>query len=525
LFEENQKSVGDDYQGRVDGEYELSDIGFLRSVQFGIRGVDRDAERGYARRFGGTPDIPISSLPLEFEVARAGFRGTDVQNDFRRWATPTYESIRSNIEAIRAIVIANPGCCDAFNFTLDAPEYNPVDSYTANEKTLAGYGQVNMGFGDNLEATVGLRAVRTKTRLNGTANVAGVLTPVSVGNSYTDWLPNASVRFRPTPDLQLRLSAAQTRTRPNFSQLNPGGSLGPPDPLQGGLRTGTTGNPFLKPFTSNNFDASLEYYFSRTGLAALALFRKNLKGFIQPDTVEYTDPELGPLRITGPVNTRKGHIQGFEAQFSTFFEWDFVPNFLRNFGAQANYTFLDGQTEFLNPITGRYETGAIVFPEDPPPDLGGLSRHTYNLVGMYEGGGFSARLSYNKRGKFLDRRDFRGTDDLYIEVGKPAGRLDLSTNYTVSDNLTLFFDWTNILNRPLRTFFSSARNGAPRAEYVRFLRFEETTYSFGVRTRLGWSAPKAAPAPAPMLPPPAPAYEPAPVQAPPPPPPPTGERG
>jgi TonB-dependent receptor len=493
LFEQNQRAKGDDYQARLDGEYDL-DISFLRNIQAGIRYTDRDAVRGFGQRFGGTPDLPLSIVPLDFEVFRRGFRGTDVQSGLDTWLAPTYESIRKNREELRAFIIAHPGCCDAGAFTLDPVAFDPVQGYRADEKTLAGYAQLNMGFGEDVEATVGIRGVRTKSNVAGTANVAGVLTPISFGNKYTDWLPNASLRWRATPELQLRLSYAQTRTRPQFSQLNPGGSLGSPDPLQGGLRTGTTGNPFLKPFTSNNYDASIEYYFSRNGFAALALFRKDLDGFIQPNTVNFTDPDLGPLRITGPVNTRKGRIQGVEAQMQTFFDWDWVPTFGRNFGVQANYTYIDGETEFFNPFTGQFEKGAIVFPEDPPPDLGGLSKHTYNLVGMYEGGGFSARLSYNKRGKFLDRRDFRGPGgaggvgnperDIYKEVGRPAPRLDLSTSYTINDNFTLFFDWTNILEKPLKTDFSSGRNGADRAEYVRFLRYEETTFSLGIRARM-----------------------------------------
>jgi hypothetical protein len=35
--------------------------------------------------------------------------------------------------------------------------------------------------------------------------------------------------------------------------------------LRGGLREGRGGNPNLQPVQSENFDASLEYYFSRTG--------------------------------------------------------------------------------------------------------------------------------------------------------------------------------------------------------------------------------------------------------------------
>jgi outer membrane receptor protein involved in Fe transport len=168
-----------------------------------------------------------------------------------------------------------------------------------------------------------------------------------------------------------------------------------------------------------------------------------------------------------------------------------MPTFLRNFGVQANYTYLDAKTEFFNPVTKQFESGRIVLP-NAPIDQGGISKHTYNLTGMYEGGGFSARLSYNKRSSYLDTRDFRGDpnnpgdffNDLYLEEARPAGRLDLSMNYAFNENMTIFFDWTNILEDPFRVDFSSARQGAPRAEYVRFLRYEETTFSLGARFRL-----------------------------------------
>ena len=34
------------------------------------------------------------------------------------------------------------------------------------------------------------------------------------------------------------------------------------------------------PLNSNNYDASLEYYFSRTGFASVAVFRRDMRGFI-----------------------------------------------------------------------------------------------------------------------------------------------------------------------------------------------------------------------------------------------------
>ena len=43
-----------------------------------------------------------------------------------------------------------------------------------------------------------------------------------------------------------------------------------------GQISGTGGNPFLTPFTSWNYDASLEYYFSRTGFASVAAFHRDI---------------------------------------------------------------------------------------------------------------------------------------------------------------------------------------------------------------------------------------------------------
>jgi TonB-dependent receptor len=490
LYEEAQVSEGDDWQGRVDAEYDF-DESVIRSVQIGARYTARDAHREFGNRFAGFrgQNIPITALPLELELVRRGFRGTDVQSGFETWLAPTYRSIRDNRVELREFV----------GFSTDPVAPNPLTVYDANEDTLAGYGQVNFDFGDVADATIGIRAVRTETELNGNSLLfqpdpdgdgpleapPPVLTPASVSNSYTDWLPNASLRLRPTENIQVRFSFTQTRTRPTFEQLNPSFTLGPPDPLLNGRRTGGGGNPFLQPFTSNNYDASIEYYFRRTGFAALSLFRRDVKGFIQTDTRDFDIPGIGPVRVSAPVNTREGRIQGAEAQITTFFDFEGLPRFFHPFGIQANYTYLDAAVEIFNPDTGEFLFDRITAPEGPG-DYGGVSEHTVNLVALYERGPLSGRLTYNWRSNYLDRRDFRGDEegDFYREFADPPARVDLSLNFRPFENMTVFFDWTNITGDPFRVNFSSARNGESRARYVRFLRYEETTFSLGLRFRL-----------------------------------------
>jgi TonB-dependent receptor len=297
------------------------------------------------------------------------------------------------------------------------------------------------------------------------------------------------------------------------------------------VRSGTGGNPFLKPLKSNNYDASLEYYFSRTGFASIGAFRRDMRGFIVNRTFRYPnpDPETGlPLEITGPVNTNKGRIQGWEAQMSTFFDWDWVPSILRGFGAQANVTYIDPKIDLT--VAGADRRVRI-------PDV---SRWTYNLVAMYEAHGLSARLSYNHRSFYPEGpiADDAGNGNGFTRQGhgNPVSRLDLSTSYAFNDNFTVFFDWTNILNKPFKSDIIwtnySGGNATSQEIFPMFVRYEESVMSGGIRFRFGGSRPAAAPPPAPVLPPPPsppppPAAEPAPPPPPPPPPAPVerGERG
>lgn len=467
LYEEQQRATGKDWQARADATLTVSDEGFLRSLQAGVRYTDRKAFRDFANRFGGI-NAPGTAYPLTFAPNNSGFRGTTIQPT-RSFITPTYDSIRQNVVALRNFIIAqNPGA----GFT--ATPIVPVRAFDATEQQLAGYAQANLGISDVVDAVVGIRGVRTKNRVvAGVTNIPGF----GSGGEVTDWLPNASVRWRITPELQLRLSYAQTRTRPNFVDLAPGSVGSPQNEVVNGqtvtFRSGFTGNPFLKPFESNNYDASLEYYFSRTGFVSATAFRRDLNGFIQNREFRFTDPTLGNLRITQPQNTGQGKIEGIEAQIQTFFDFDFLPEFVRNFGIQANYTRLSAKTDFF--LNG---------PTTPTRDrIFGVSEWSYNLVGLFERGPLSARATYLKRGPSRETTQNRG-NDLYFEDRVFPGRLDLSVNVAFHPRVTLFADWTNVLSKPMTQYLSSARSGEARAEYVRFLRFEETTYSVGLRFKL-----------------------------------------
>ena len=557
FFDKELVAKGDDWQARLDAEYDPG-LDWLPKIQGGVRYTTRDASRVDGERYfdanGGQFNIPISQVPLDYQMFQSAFRGDSLKPTPTSWLAPTYESVRSCLEAIRQFNIdrgvpLDPRRDRSQNYDTNGPAPVPTRNFNITEDTLAGYGQVKFGFEGAIpvDGVLGVRVVRTKDEIDGfqaEPNEAAV--PISVKNSYTNWLPNANINIHFTEQVKLRLAATKTITRPLFEQLNPGLVLGTPPTCapgqQGCFITGTGGNPFLDPLRSNNYDASLEYYFSRAGFASVAAFRRDMRGFIVNRSVIYPDPDPTtglPIQITGPVNTNKGRIQGFEAQVTTFFDWESIPVWARAFGVQANATYIDAKIDF--PLFCAPEATECV----PGPIAGGnatvvrtripdVSKWTFNLVGMYERGPLTARLSYNHRTSYpegtLDPRD--GFFTLQGR-GRSLGRLDWSSSYAVNDNLTLFFDWTNILNKPFRADIVRVNysGGTPvgREEFPMYVRYDESTMTGGIRFRFGGPR-QSAPTPAYVPPPAPPPAPPPPVEVPPPPPPPpppadSGERG
>ena len=563
LFEENQIAKGKDWQGRLDFEYQTG-ISALPKLQWGVRYVDRDASRQYGSRYNTSAfGTPISQVPLDYELFSPGFKGADNPPFPTSWLTPTYSSIRDNLDELRTFA----------GYPTTPVDYDPTASFRANEKSLAGYVQANWAFdlgGMALDGQLGLRGIHAKRDIHGTQRGdTGALTPVDARNSETYWLPNINATLHFTRDLQLRLAATKTRTRPQFLDLSPSVNIGrPPDAACDQTvvvcEVGATGgNPNLKDLKSTNYDASLEYYFSRTGFAALAVFDHELEGFVTPSSSINGDIGGFPLRVFAPINSGKGHVRGFEGQVNTFFDFAGGPEWLKWFGVQANVTYLKHGAKYPTPIT--VARCALNNPDlctsltaDPSNEITrpllNVSKWTYNLIGMFERGPLSVRLAYNKRSPYWadwsERADFSaGAVGLpseaviwqpYIlrqKVHEP-GRLDFSASYTFMDRITVFGDWTNILSKPQKTdlvrmdptgtvFDPSASN------IVSFAwrgRYTERIISLGLRFRLGGDEPAAAPPPpayVPPPPPPPPAMEPPPPPPPPPPPAPVerGERG
>ena len=443
---------GDDLQFRTDVQYS-TDFALVPRLEFGVRYVDRDGSFDNGERYAYQEPLGIglADTGLDIGVIPGGFHGSDVQ-ETRTWVSPSYDSIRGNIGALR----------DLAGFASGNPAFNPVQAFEANEKSRAAYGQFRYEFGQDIpvDGVVGVRAVKTKVEMVGfSREIVGdveTFSPRVEQSEYTDYLPTASMRIRFDEGLQLRLSANQTRTRPNFSQLNPGLFIDP-NPDASGVRNASGGNIDLQPIESTNYDVSLERYFTESSFASIAVFRRDVEGFISNDVVTVTDPVYGELRISQPINLGETRLDGVEAQLTTFFDYDFMPAWSHGFGVQLNGTYIDGE-------------------------LNNLSKNSYNVVGMYEQGPLSARLAYNMRSRFTNFCDTGGNAG--CEYTDDVSRLDLSVNWSPIEDLTLTFDVSNILGEPLQNYRNyQDASGQTLGTFPRDVRFEEAVYSLGLRFR------------------------------------------
>ncbi len=495
FYEEAQQAKGKDWQARVDVTYE-TEMPWVKAFEAGIRYTDRDARREYGNRYFDREGDrrPFSAVPLDYELFEPGFRGADPQPGLLTWLSPTYDSIRANLDQLRTF--NQPGLTGA-------PAADPQQTWDANEKHFAAYGQVRyeipLGGEASIDGTIGLRYTRSDLDLSGTRFVLpagggpGVQTPTVVERRFEAWLPNFNARIRFTPQIQARFAVTETQTRPNFIDLRASGTLDRPNtngcleltPIPAGCyRTGNGGNPFLNPLTSRNYDAALEYYFSRNGFVSVSVFHRDMKGFIEGNTFTGTLPDGTPLRLNSPVNAGNGRIRGFEVQGSTFLDFIGVPQF----GLQGNLTNLDARSDF------NYDDG--LNPDGSPlirtvnRELLFVSDWSANAAVFYEANGLYARLAYNWRSAFPLTYQRRG-DHLYTEEADPVQRLDLSVSYDLMPAVTLFGDWTNILGDPFSSTLTRTNTvgnalpaaGAFSATYPRVVRYEESTLTVGVRFR------------------------------------------
>ncbi len=421
---------------KLDVSYRVSDDKLVRRVEGGLRYEDRDTNRDYGYR-----DADVSTALTSF-VTGGDYATTTVKigEASNTWYHLSGKALMANMAAVR----------QAVGWTTVKPSNNRGQSYVSNEKLLSGFGNLYYGFdlGVPVDGVAGVRVTQTKGDIasaiyNVQTSGPDIITETKGGGRYVDVMPSVNAVIHFTPKIQLRLAYTIDVQRPNFLDTSSWKTIIPAATVV------YSGNPDLQANRSTNYDASLEYYFGRGGVLSAGAFLKKPDGYIYYSGVNEPVPELGgaeamvyKLRNAGP-----GEFLGYEFSASGFF--DFLPGKLRNFGASANFTYMD-----------KFE---IRYPFDDPAqraipgvyDADSTSKYTYNLALYYDTPQFSARLAYNYRARY--KVTVWQEYPEYSPYNDATSRLDAAVNWTPVKQLTLSLEGSNLLKENNNVYWGQDR--------------------------------------------------------------------
>ena len=465
LFQTWNNQRGKQTAWRGDGNYDLNGS-FFQYVDFGLRYSDHSAQYNGSVEIstpppGGTGDISLNPNPANQVIARfpsGYFCSQPTTNAIPvPWLSGCFNYLTNNADAIRTL----------YGLPTGLAAENPGRFYHIDEKSYAGYFQFGYGnelFGMPFDGLVGMRIERTKRNLDAFSYDAStnVYSPLTANTSAPVYLPNLSFNWHFKDNFQFRFVAAKTLTYPDFGQLNPSLSLNPGTINRAGIAS--SGNPDLKPIRSTNYDASLEYYFAPSSYVSGGVFYRDINGYIQNYV---TDVTIGgqPFQLNSPQSAGSGHLDGAEVAYQQFF--DFLPDPLKGFGVQFNYTYIEGSTRSPQFIGGPVVTSP----------LQNVSKNNGNAVLMYEKYGWSARLAYNYRSRFIDGFNQPTVAGVNDEI-KPANQVDFSLGYDINQYFTVVLNATNIFGANLHQYWGDG-DSRPRD-----IRYQDRTVGLGVRFKM-----------------------------------------
>jgi len=297
-------------------------------------------------------------------------------------------------------------------------------SYDASDRLSAGYGMLTLELGKSLELVSGARVEHSTVRVSSlsTAGEPSLTTP-----SYTDVLPSLALNFRAGENTNLRLSATQTLSRPEYRELSPilfreviGGD-------------NVKGNPDLKRALIRNFDLRWEWYPRGGEVLSVALFAKKFT-----DPIERVYTGTSGTRVITYVNAKGADNYGVELEARKGL--DALGAGLRPFTVFANATIMKSKIR-IDP-----DAGAVTNSERK---MVGQAPYVLNagLTWRHPSADASATLLFNRVGERISEA---GETPLPDVIEQPRNVLDASVAFPLFGGLSGRADAKNLLDAPYR---------------------------------------------------------------------------
>lgn len=270
----------------------------------------------------------------------------------------------------------------------------PSDAYTGDHEIVAGYGQVDLGWGD--WRFIGGVRVEDSTQKVITFNQNFPDAPPVLSDVInTDVLPSLALVYKLTDDQNLRFSASRTLNRPEYRELAPFRF----SHVVGGYSS--AGNPDLERAKITSFDARWEWFPAAADVIAASVFYKDFENPIEG--IILTGAEL----IETFDNVEGAENFGIELEIRR--NLGFLSEKLHGLTGILNYSFVESEIQ-IDPATTVFTNAKRA--------LVGQPDNVINAILEWDGRGSGSlvRLLFNFTGDKISRAGGFGLPDVIEEA-------------------------------------------------------------------------------------------------------------
>ena len=297
-------------------------------------------------------------------------------------------------------------------------------SYEASDRIAAGYLMATLELSPSLELIGGARLERSTVTVSSrsTAGEPSLATP-----GYTDLLPSLALTWRPNRTMNLRVSATQTLSRPEYRELSPilfreviGGD-------------NVKGNPELSRALVRNADVRWEWYPRGGAVLSAAVFAKWFQ-----DPIERIYQGTSGTRIITYVNARGAENVGIELEARR--SLDLLAPGLRSVSGFANLTMMRSRIR-LNTASGSLT--------NPERKMVGQAPYVLNggLTWKDPASPASVTVLFNRVGARITEA---GEIPLPDVIEQPRNMLDAAVALPLFGTLAARLEGKNLLDSPWR---------------------------------------------------------------------------
>lgn len=249
-----------------------------------------------------------------------------------------------------------------------------------------------------------------------------------VGNiTYMDVLPSLHLKYKLTPEQNIRLTYFKSISRPSFFEVIPY-EINEDDFRE-------RGNPFLSRTSADNIDLRYEYFGKSLDKFMIGGFYKNIQ-----------DPIESALLIQGQNVFLQPNNFGTAQNFGI--EVDAVK-YIKKFGIRAFYTFTWSEITTTKLVRFRDGNGNLTSRTDEQTrPLQGQSRHISNVSLLYKNSktGTDAQLAMVYTGRRIITVSPYLDNDIWQ---RGFVQLDFSFEQRIKNNFTIYLKINNIIDSPL----------------------------------------------------------------------------